>query len=808
MHGLLKLPWFANSNVSGARKLFFFFSVGFVYKLLLGYGLQLFAPWAKGSDFFAFGYLISTLLALKIHDKEIGIRVTRATLQTSLTAVVAASFVGFVLSFIPAQRMESNAGGEALAVEPAAEATLGDLLLRQRVVDYGVIGRERPPQPSGTQLAEFKTALLALKSYQREGASAQLQQARRRLRRLNYTISRIEERYLVVREVGVSRGWGTYIIDVRPESRLVVEIPAAIEQRGLIEAGLALFRDQQASALAVSSVQALENSAGRIDVTRNPGSFFHQLHQTFGARHALQVQLITRTTARELPGSRAPETSGPPGMPSQLLVKQQLPEDLRLQNLERLLGEVALRWESPGIPNVQRARSREGFAELYLNPDALRPLLARSHGQRGTPLRLDSRDGALSDYLLEKTALIRTAAGLDFRQPRLDELLFFDIEVLGPLLELAASGSISEWSEDALSELRYLNDLARGLGYHIVRFHDRARDQHYLILENTPGVRPFQPWGTVVMAPGGASSHFVQVPRPRYERQTLEAGTQLFQLLGARALLIAGSHPFVDPEGGSDVLSPRNQRSLFNLVHQVFVREAQGTPLLVTQVRGMGYQAGISTPSLLAFRDGLRPGAPPLPLRERLRDTLKAMGLDAQTVLGGEATAGYEVGSNAQTRYLDVAHGADFATVWITPAAREAFQLPFANRQQQLKFQALHIDTLHAALGEQLKRYRVSSASLPESVETLLEHYVETGNIVALSALQRRGHHLVRVLDSASRQAFLLVAQAGQPSSIMAVANLNPIGKHVVESTPERLQAQLERFVRRRAFLLRVRGDT
>lgn len=805
---LLKLPFFGNINLSGARKLFFFFSVGFVYKLLLGYGFQFFVPWVKVTDFFAFGYLISTLLALKIHDKDIGIRVTRATLQTSLTAVVVASFVGFALSFIPAKLIEEGTDREPLVVGPAPEATLGDLLLRQRVTDYGVVGRENLPQPSGTQLSRFQAALLALKRYQAEGDSEQLKQAQLGLNELDYTISRVEDRYLVLSEVGVPRGWGTFVIDTRPERRLVVEVPAAINERGITEAGLAIFRDQQAAALAVSSARVRESNADAIDVTRNPGSFFHQFHQTFGARHALQVRLITHTAARALLGGRPSETSNRLDMPSQLLVKQQLPEGLQLTSLERLLGEVDVRWESPSIPNVQRERARSGFAELYLNPGSLRPLLARSHRQGVAPLPLETRDGVLSDYLLERTALIRASGNLGFRQPRLDELLFLDLEVLSPLLELAVSGPPSEWSEDALNELRYLNDLARGLGYRITRFHDRARDQRYLILENILDTAPSQPWGAVVVATGGASSQLIQVPRPRYESNTLEVGIQLFQNLEAGALLIAGSHPFLDPAGGSDVLNPRNVRSLFNLVHQVLVRDAGGAPLLVTQVRGMGDRPTTRAPSLLAFRDGLRPQAAPLPLRERLRQSLEAMGLAPEEVLGGEATAGYEVGSSAQTRYLDTARNTDFATVWIAPSAREAFALPSDDRQQQLQFQALEIDTLTIPLGAQVKRDGLSSAPLPESVASLLEHHVETDDIVALRNLQHRGYHLVRVLDPASRQAFLLVMEAEDDRSILAIANLAPLSREVIVSAPGRLPASLEDFVRRRAFLLHAGGKT
>ncbi|WP_373186815.1 poly-gamma-glutamate biosynthesis protein PgsC/CapC [Halopseudomonas sp.] len=807
VHLLLKLRFFSNVNLSGARKLFFFFTVGFVYKLLLGYGFEVFAPWTKVTDFFAFGYLISTLLALKIHDKDIGIRVTRATLQTSLVAVVLASFIGFALSFIPARLIEDPPDAQAFVAPADSAETLGDVLLRQRVIDYGVIGLENLPQPSGTELATFQDALLALKRYRDAGEPQELEQARLLLGALDYGIERVEDRYLVLSETGPSRGWGVFAIDTRPESDLVIEIPSAIDERGVTEAGLALFRDQRAGALAVSSVRIRTSTAAALDVTRNPGSFFHQFHQTFGPRNVLQVRLLTRAAARDLLGGRAADVPGDLSMPSQLLVKQQLPEDLRLQSLERLLSEPALRWDAPAIPNVQRERTRSGFAELYLNPDDLRPLLARSLSPQASSSPLVQRAGALEDYLLERTALIREAGGLDFRAPRLDELLFFDLEVLSPLLQLAASGPLATWTEEQMNELRYLNDLSQGVGYRIIRFDDHARAQDYLILEKTLETLPFQPWSTFVLGAGATPSHVVQVPRPRYESNTLEAGVALFQTLDARALMVAGSHPFRDPAGGSDVLDARNELSLFNLVHQVLVREAEGKPMLVTQVRGMGDQSTSRAPSLLAFEDGLRPEGEALPLRERLRDTLRTMGLDPEEVVGNPETAGYEVGINAQTRYLAAARNADFAIAWIAPSARRAFELPSNDRQLRLQLQALDIDTLDRSLVGWVTQ-RGLSPRLPTALLSVLRHYAETGDIVALRTLQKDGYQLVSIFDSASRQAFLLVSGPGasEQGPILAVANLNPLSEEVIRAAPDRLADAIEDYVRRRVYLL-LAGD-
>jgi hypothetical protein len=80
---LLRLPPFSRMTIEGAHKLLLFFNIGFLYKIALGFALIEWSPTTRGSDLFAFGYLLSTLLAIRMHEKGIVVRLTRATLQTS-----------------------------------------------------------------------------------------------------------------------------------------------------------------------------------------------------------------------------------------------------------------------------------------------------------------------------------------------------------------------------------------------------------------------------------------------------------------------------------------------------------------------------------------------------------------------------------------------------------------------------------------------------------------------------------------------------------------------------------------------------
>ena len=93
---VLKIPIFKNTTMEGARKLLLFFNVSFAYKMVLAYALLYTYPAAKISDFYGFGYLLATLMALKMHDKGIFARLSRSILQVSFVSAGVATIIGFV----------------------------------------------------------------------------------------------------------------------------------------------------------------------------------------------------------------------------------------------------------------------------------------------------------------------------------------------------------------------------------------------------------------------------------------------------------------------------------------------------------------------------------------------------------------------------------------------------------------------------------------------------------------------------------------------------------------------------------------
>lgn len=104
---LLSSRLFASATIEGGRKLLLFFNIGFAYKLLLGHGLAFAGVEHRITDYYGFGYLLPTLIALKAHDKNILARVSRATVQISFMGALAGSLVGFMLTILLPDRSRS-----------------------------------------------------------------------------------------------------------------------------------------------------------------------------------------------------------------------------------------------------------------------------------------------------------------------------------------------------------------------------------------------------------------------------------------------------------------------------------------------------------------------------------------------------------------------------------------------------------------------------------------------------------------------------------------------------------------------------
>lgn len=795
---VLRLPYLQRITVEGARKVLLFFNISFLYKMVLAYALLWFWPDVKITDYYGFGYLLPTLIAMKMHDKEIVGRMSRAILQTSMVSALIATLVGFSLSLLPDPwRWLVDEPTVVGSLKPiVAETTIIDQLRRDKVDLYRTRSRGEFIKPTPREEEAFGAALRRLAAFRDAPDDAEMRRIVGLLDIANYQLELHEGRYYMLREKDARKYWGTYIVNPVATNDLVIEVPAPMDERGAMDAGIWLFRYLDARAFAMAGSARRVNKDGSSDVLANPNTPYQMFHRNFARRNVLQVRTYTPETARLLGGERRDARSlevAPPQ--STLRAKGDLPESLSLQAIKNLIGDFDIAWEPVPLPNLQRDSVGSGFVEAVFNRDDVRKILARGIASEQN-IRNEAFDRSIDGYLQDWLQADRqriAAAGSDlYRPPHTEDLLYFDDEILTPLL---AAGRLhygpDGWTDTGLEELKLINIAAKVIGYEIIRYRHRSSGTDYLILGESDAAPRRRYWGTYVFRLGRAESYMVQAPRPLFEVNSFEFAVSLFERLRAGALLIGGAHPDANRDHSADIVKFANKENVFNLVNQVLIREAGDAPLMAVQTRALGNRPDSPLPAadlLLSFASGLDDPQRGSALAQQLAATLSRSGHSFAIARGSVEAAGYEASGIPQTLYLNASRNKEFAAAWITPLARADYRQQTEPTPQALQFAALHISSSEGDL-RQLLASRASPAKLPNGLQAQVDNYVRRQDIVLLSQIVTAWPRLrfERVVDLNSGRGYLLIRDAEQ--RWLAVTKLAARASGA-ESSPPGLRAE------------------
>lgn len=613
---VMKLPLFASMTIEGARKLVLFFNVSFVYKLVLGHVLAWLAFDVKTTDFYGFGYLLSTLLAIKAYDKNIFPRVMRSTLEVSLAGAVLGNIAGFLLAFwLPAQTAASAATG--------ADATPagGDSELLVAAAAGGAHIRSaagRATELATSDSLELQAAIALLESGARPdfvapgltGTGLQL------TRQSDGTIA-------IAPRKGAGRD--LLLFDPRAPRRLAVIVPDAAAQPGIAAAGLALFRAQGARWLIIAASPSSGPAEGG-GLVAGPG-----LAASFRTA-ALVPELVV--------------ASANPGQGRRMVLSAGGATALDLDGLRRSLPRLASDFELDAAADGESSRDR---VTLRLDRSAL-ALLAASPAPAeagAAPVSVVATDLVACPAIATSAP---SAAGVSSKrapdavaEPDLALLAFIRFELAEPLAEaLAARQPIPAVASRAaiLAGLSLDTCLLGG------------REQWRL---GTPG----NSWGSVFLTPGADRSRIVEVSAPESDLVPVAEAVQ--RNWNAGAMLVA---PRMEALYGS-------QASVFGVVSQVLLRSLGAGPGALLQIRRkpaeLPLPAGEATiavvPDMVGFDDSWTGS---------IIATAKQSGFQPILVNYGKATAGLEVAPNQSLRYFSQTLNKRYATFWVLPAATNA----------------------------------------------------------------------------------------------------------------------------------------
>ncbi|MEM1248048.1 MAG: poly-gamma-glutamate biosynthesis protein PgsC/CapC [Acidobacteriota bacterium] len=744
---LLKTPFFERRTIERASKVTLFFTVSYFYKFALGF-LFVGASW-KVSDAYGFGYLLPSLLAVKMHEKSIGLRMTRFTVQTTVVSASVALLVGFLLTLValPLDGGAPNAIADQNLV--TRSDSLDDLFEELRVDGYRgrLAGAYQAPRANELRLLE--RVARSLDRYAATEARSDLETLLWEAAQLELVVERVDD-FVVLREREARRGWGFAAVRIGPPSGLILEVPRSSEEWAALPVAARLLEDLDGRALLANGAAVETSSDGSADALRRGDTPFGIFHRAFERGDVLQVRS---------PDLRSAES----GEANRLLVKSRLPPSLDPNVLEGELGPLPIDFSRPSVANQARQTTRSGFAELHLSSAGARALIRRRARAAPVPdVYEQSLEGYLQNWLRSEKGRIAERDSEAYVPPDVEELLFFDEEILTPLLRVVrpayGSGRLSDEGNAYLTQARRSAAL---LGYEVVWYRHRSSGTDYLVLLETGTPRH---WGTFVLRLGQTRPFLLEVPRPLFERRTFEVGLSLFDRLEAEALLIAGSHPYANRSGSADLVLPAQKTSVFSLVNQVLLRESGAAHRLAVALRAFAQRDEDSADAMLALSGGVRDLAEAGATVVQLHELLAGDGRSIEVVDGSARTAGYEVANLPQARYLDQTRNKQYAVLWLSADVREGYRQAAEDTLLTSLLDRSGIERQPADVGRRLDR--VARTPLPEETRKVLTqqiaHVLDSADVVAFEELRTdpRWRNVERLLDIESGQEFLLFGPA------------------------------------------------
>lgn len=589
VRALVLVPGLRTLNLEGPRKVALVFTVSFLLKWGLGWVVGPSVSDLRITDLFGFGYLLSSLLAVKILQKDAVARIAVPTAVVSVVALVLGSAVGFGLDQLapapPPVAVAPTAGATppstttVLAQSPRGVLALGHVRARLDVASDVPLARSSYELDRYRELWQAIAAWLAAPSEAARAGVAQramtlglaLRPADRLGGREAWGLFELEER------LAAHVGWDTAVL-IPGAQGPIVAVPRPASNAPTAEAAAALCERVACRAVLVSGLD-LRRVRG-LDPDRAP--------------HA-----VARRALGEVPALELRADPGAPRGRGVLHVANEAPE----VNVSALWPRgLELSWQPPPGPDPRR-----GASVLRAHPEDYRDVIAEG---ASPPVRRGvSVEAWFGEYFARPDPRASPpAADITPQPPSQSELAFLERVVAAPAL--------------ARPDPRFAHALAGIVGYAIHLLPDCAGPGAgcWILAEAS---RPRRlGWGALAHRTG-APPVAIELPRPRREAGTWRLGVEMWRHSGA-ATLIAADGDVPEERADADPAATWNVATAFQALHQAVHDElrADVDPLIV-QIRGFGITQPIREPAVVSLT---RPTLVASQVPRRLATLLEARG--------------------------------------------------------------------------------------------------------------------------------------------------------------------------------------
>lgn len=764
-----KLPIFKKMNIEGGRKIILFFNIGFVYKIFLSYFIIHFFPEVKISDYFAFGYLLSTLIAIKMYDKDIVTHFIRATSQTSFVSIIIASIIGFSLTigsnFILSNK--DNRPNQKVILNIQNIESLNKYMFNKKIKLYENMRPQSFVQPTSHQLNLFSIQikkLLLINDIQKAKEILSI------LDTIGIKSVIAEDRYVIL-EDGNKMGWGIYVVDIKNRSNLLIATPAPLDELGSFESGLLMFKTMNAKGFMVAGTKRKINLAGVSDVLKNRFTLFYKFYEAFNKDNLVLIRGYTQSNLKKMYEKEYIDIKlDNLNRKNLVFINRDIPDNVNLKLLKKLVKNIDFYWESPPTKHIINSDTHKKYIEIYFSKKSIRYMLANFFKIDKIEYQKTYQkiDGYLKEWFLENKKDIAKKSTKKYIQPSISELLYFDNEVLKPIFDFAFQ--VKDFSigltKDDKNILNSIATSASIVNYKLIYYHHTEPKQRYLILQENYNKKKYR--GTFVIRLGIASSYMIQVPRPFFEKNSFEFALSLFESLKAKAMVISGRYPFSNYKNNSDMVLASNKNSFYNLFNQVLLREIGDSEFLTLSCRGFGNRNYAPTPKedlLLAFNQRYLTKDELSPLASEFYNFLEKQKLNIALADGTKSRAGYEMTNTPQSLYLPQTKNKEFAFVWLSSKVRSMYKQRKLESLTLSLMQSLGIKIVETSFEKWLKNINFKEAK-KETIKDLKQYMVTKDPIILLNL---KKNELKIIYDLESKRIFLVHIKDKYVTSILKI---------------------------------------
>ncbi|MDD9965368.1 MAG: poly-gamma-glutamate biosynthesis protein PgsC/CapC [Myxococcales bacterium] len=629
--GAAALPPLSRVLLVGTRRTLLVFTVGFIVKWLGGFAVQRVDPTLHVIDYLGFGYLLPTLLATKMWNRNSIGTVVVPTIQVSIVAFVVGNLAGYGTTLLEG---ETEVVGALAEPESSTRSTATELMLADTSPDVD-------PSP---QLAALRKRL-CLDAVERLRAGETFGQALlERAMLLNVRLSitadptgshlvlgpkspdpdrdRATPRAAVRLAPGATAPWMVVAVANEPSSETIA---ASMLAARLVDARAIV-------------VEAEGRPLGALD-----RAFSEELAEVLGIQHVMRVRLGPR---------------------SELGVVGEVARAIGVPRFSTAFGsDLPLRWMSPEPTGPEVFRRASTLA--------LTRAVAQAAGATvlGAPEVASWPNGVASDLSAHLIGLTSTRPFM-FEGPSIEELRLFKRAIVPAFMELGRDREPTPWERALADQLgyRYVRIVEGGDGEPQAGGAQLAPTVAWALMEPpSPTRHGHATWirrtSTVEDEDPGV---MVEAPASRWETGTYRASLVLFDGLPAESLLVAGAPPNADAEGRSDVRRISGRRSYYHIVHQAWVDAGRRAVVAhgIAEARDPGRELVVSTGQELSGIDDLSPWSGDV---ARFFD---GMGFDVAVFNGSLTLSAFDGGYDPALGYARRFAPDSTLLLWLSPGLR------------------------------------------------------------------------------------------------------------------------------------------